>query len=47
MTVIEFLRDKKILDPDKTKWLIIFENGEKIDLVELIDEYVKLNQRGK
>ena len=39
MNAITFLRDKKILDVDKTKWNVVFEDGHKYDFVELMNEF--------
>ncbi len=39
MTAIDFLRKKGILSPDKTQWIILFEDGTEIDLVKVLDEY--------
>lgn len=39
MNAITFLRDKKILDSDKTKWKITFDDGREYDFVELMNEF--------
>ena len=38
---VEFLREREILDKDKTKWIVSFDDGRKFDIVELMEEYHK------
>lgn len=42
-TAIDFLREKGILDSDKTKWKVNFSDGREFDIVELFEEYAKKN----
>jgi len=38
-STIDFLRRKGILEADATKWLVKFEDGREVDIVELINEH--------
>jgi len=45
--VINFLRRKGILDADKSKWLVKFDDGREFDIVELITEYTQPSEETK
>jgi len=40
-TAKEFLREEQILGPTETQWIIRFQTGRSVDLVNLISEYAK------
>ena len=39
MTPTQFLRDRNIVNQDKTDLIIGFDNGEKESLIELLESY--------
>lgn len=39
MTAIEFLRNKGIISPTQTKWYLMWPNGNRIELIDIIEEY--------
>lgn len=39
---IQFLKEKKILLEDKTQFIIRFEDGRKVDVVDLLEEFGKV-----
>lgn len=38
-TVIDFLREKGILDDKATKWIVEFADGREYDIVKLVEEF--------
>lgn len=47
MSAIEFLKEKGILLKDNTHWFIHWEDGRKVDLVELFEEYGRRKDKTK
>jgi hypothetical protein len=39
MGPITFLLDKGILTEGNSKWIVTFESGQEVDIVELLGEY--------
>ena len=45
MTPTEFLKERNIVDEDKTDLIIGFDNGTKESLIELLDSYLQAKLR--
>ena len=46
-SAVDFLRRKGVLDADKTKFLVKFDDGREVDLVDLLTEHASPSTEAK